>query len=54
MTRAALTTTQRDASGKSPVARRLRKTGRWRVVAQYSGVKPFLAASSKRIAFRAR
>ena len=44
----------RNANRPFSYAQRLRKTGRWRVVAQYSGVKPFLSASSKRIAFRAR
>ena len=33
---------------------RLAKTGRWRVVARYAGVKPFLPASSRRIVFSAR
>jgi len=35
-------------------SQRLRKPGRWRVVAEYSGAPPFAAARSPRLSFRAR
>ena len=35
-------------------SQRLRKPGRWRVIARYKGAPPFKAAQSRRVSFRAR
>ena len=34
-------------------SQRLRKAGRWRVIAEYSGAPPFAPARSSRLTFRA-
>ena len=44
----------KNANRPFSYAQRLRKPGAWRVVARYTGVKPFLAARSKQLRFRAR
>lgn len=44
----------KNANRPFSYAQRLRKPGAWRVVARYTGIKPFLSASSKRIRFSAR
>lgn len=47
---------KRSANANRPFdqRQRLRKPGRWRVLARYSGDRPFLPARSSRISFRAR
>ena len=44
----------KNANRPFSYAQRLRKKGRWRVVATYKGVPPFKAAKSRRVAFSAR
>jgi hypothetical protein len=44
----------RNANRAFVYRQRLRKPGRWRVVARYTGQRPFLPASSKRLTFSAR
>ncbi len=44
----------KNANRPFSYGQRLRKKGAWRVVARYTGVKPFLPARSKQIRFRVR
>ena len=44
----------KNASKPFAYAQRLRKAGRWRVVASYTGAAPFAPARSATLSFRAR
>ena len=44
----------KNANRPFAYAQRLRKAGRWRVVANYSGAAPFAAARSQALSFSAR
>jgi hypothetical protein len=44
----------KNANRPFTYAQRLKKKGRWRVIARYAGTPPFLAAQSRRVSFSAR
>jgi len=44
----------KNANRPFTYAQRLKKPGRWRVIARYSGTPPFTAAQSRRVSFSAR